>query len=130
MSAKLWNGHAINLCPLNSELRGEALLTPRGASMAIVLHRCYSTCTLLDLARSHERFAILSLNGSDCLSCFHSSASASQYFISEYSISLLASAACSRHILSNAVNCFFEYIGFPVVAQFMPSPYQGQLTML
>src|ERR1700720_4349989 len=91
---------------------------------------CHSTCTLLDFARSLERFAFLSLNGSDCLSCFHSSASASQYFISEYSISSLASAACSRHMASNAANCFFEYMGFPVFTQFMPSPYQVQLTML
>src|SRR3981189_1161012 len=91
---------------------------------------CHSTFTLLDLARSLERYTIPSLNGADCLSCFHSSASASQYSISEYSISLLASAACSRHMASNAVNCFFEYIGFPVVVQSMPSPYQGQLTML
>src|SRR6202521_6060741 len=80
---------------------------------------CHSTFTLLDFARSLERFAILSLNGSDCLSCFDSSASASQYFISEYSISFLASAACSRHIGSNAVNCFFEYMGFPVVTQYL-----------
>src|SRR6202521_1448575 len=80
---------------------------------------CHSTCKLLDLARSLERFAILSLNESDCLSCFHSSASASQYFISEYSISLLASAACSRHIASNSLNCFFEYMGFPVVTSLL-----------
>ena len=83
---------------------------------------CHSTCTLLDFAGSLERFEILSLNGSDCLNCFHSSASASQYSISEYSISFLASAACSRHIASNALNCFFEYMGFPVATQFMPSP--------
>ena len=89
----------------------------------------HSTCTLLDLAP--ERLAILSLNRSDCLSCFHSSASASQYFISEYSISLRASAACSRHIASNAVNCFFEYMVFPIFTQFIiPFAYQGQLTML
>src|SRR5229473_3276562 len=91
---------------------------------------CHSTFTLLAFARSLERFAILSLNGSDCLSCFHSSASASQYFISEYSISFLASAASTRRIASNAVNCFFEYMGVPVVTLFMPSPYQCQLTML
>jgi hypothetical protein len=91
---------------------------------------CHSTFSLLDSARSLERFAILSLNGLGCLSCFHSSASASQYFISEYSISFLASAACSWHIASNAVNCFFEYMGSPVVAQSMPCPYQCQLTML
>jgi hypothetical protein len=118
--------------PLNSELRGQAPLTSRRVSMLQQSSSiaCHSTCTLRDLASSHERFPILSLNGSDCLSCFHSSASASQYFISEYSISFLASAACSRHIASNAVNCFFEYMGFPVVTQFMPSPHQCQLTML
>ena len=78
--------------------------------------RCYS-----NRARSLELFAILPKNGSrDSLSCFHSSASASQYSISEYSISFLASAACSRHIASNAANCSFEYMGFPVVAQSNP----------
>jgi hypothetical protein len=63
-------------------------------------------------------------------SCFHSSASANQYFISDNSISFPASAACSRHTASNAVNCFFEYMGFPVVAESMPAPYHSQLTML
>ena len=63
-------------------------------------------------------------------SCFHSSASANQYFISDKSISILASAACLRHIASNAVNCFFEYICFPVVAESMLAPYHSQLTML
>ena len=64
------------------------------------------------------------------LSCFHSSASASQYFISEYSISLLASAACSRHMASNAVNCFFEYMVFPVIAPSMPgSPGRASVVL-
>ena len=76
---------------------------------------CHLTLCLLDLASSLERYAILF--GADCLSCFHSSASASQYFISEYSISFLASAACSRHMASNAANCFLEYMHFPVVTQ-------------
>ena len=76
---------------------------------------CHLALCFLDLARSLERYAILL--GADCLSCFHSSASASQYFISEYSISFLASAACSRHMASNAANCFLEYMHFPVVAQ-------------
>jgi hypothetical protein len=113
-TAQFWYGHAIRQCPLNSELRGQAPLTSRRASMLRQSSSiaCHSTCTLLDFARSLERFAFLSLNGSDCLSCFHSSASASQYFISEYSISSLASAAWSRHIASNAANCFFEYMAF------------------
>src|SRR3981189_1537505 len=68
-----------------------------------------------------ERFAILPLNGADCLSCFHSSASASQYSVSEYSISVLASAARSRHMASNAANCFSEYMGFPVVLSLIRS---------
>jgi transposase-like protein len=63
----------------------------------------------LDRARSLEQLAILPKNGSrDSLNCFHSSASASQYSISEYSISVLASAARSRHIASNAANCFLN----------------------
>jgi hypothetical protein len=72
---------------------------------------------------SLERFAILSLDGADCLSCFHSSASASQYFISEYSISLLANAACSRHIASKTLNCFSEYMGVPVVTSSLKLSY-------
>jgi hypothetical protein len=91
--------------------------TPRRASMfqQSSCIACHLTLCLLDLARSLERCAILF--GTDCLSCFHSSASASQYFISEYSISFLASAACSRHMASSAENCFLEYIHFPVVTQ-------------
>jgi hypothetical protein len=63
------------------------------------------------------------------LSCFHSSASASQYFISEYSIALLASAACSRHMASNAVNCFFEYMVVPVIALSLCSAHLGELAL-
>ena len=82
----------------------------------------YSPQACFDRARSQrERFATLPNNGSRVsLSCFHSSASTSQYSISEYSISFLASAARSRHMASNAANCFFEYMGFPVVAQSNP----------
>jgi hypothetical protein len=118
--------------PDSSRTSGHVRFVPN-SGLTVVLHTssectrasasriaCHSTCTLLDFAGSLERFEILSLNGSDCLNCFHSSASASQYSISEYSISFLASAACSRHIASNALNCFFEYMGFPVATQFMP----------
>ena len=67
--------------------------------------------TIVEFARSLERFAVTSMNGSDkSLKSFHSSASASQYSASEYSISFLASAARSRHMSSKAANCFFEYI--------------------
>src|SRR5216684_1049280 len=76
-----------------------------------------STWMLLEFARSLERFAILSMNGSDnSLSSFHSSASASQYSNSAYSISFLASAARSRHMSSNAANCILEYIKLLLVA--------------
>src|SRR5260370_32978058 len=80
--------------------------------------RCQAEIPLIVLFRFPEPalFAIRPLNGADCLSCFHSSASASQYSVSEYSISVLASAARSRHMVSNAANCFLEYMGFPVVA--------------
>src|SRR5258707_2793316 len=44
----------------------------------------------------------------DSLSCFHSSASASQY-----SISFLATSARPRHMSSNAANSSFEYMKLP-----------------
>jgi hypothetical protein len=72
------------------------------------------------------------MNGStDSLSCFHSSASASQYSISENSISFLASAARSRHMRSIAANCFFEYMSFTYGVRNLAysPPYQRQLTM-
>ena len=83
----------------------------------------HSPQALFDRARSQlEPFAILPGNGARVsLSCFHSSASASQYSISECSISLLASAARSRHMASNAANCFSEYMGFPVVLSLIRS---------
>src|SRR6266852_1335812 len=50
----------------------------------------------------------------DSLSCFHSSASASQY-----SISFLATSARPRHISSNAANWSFEYMKLPVSANWL-----------
>jgi hypothetical protein len=49
------------------------------------------------------------------LSCFHSSASASQYSASANSISFLASVARSRHMISNAANSSVEYIELPIM---------------
>jgi hypothetical protein len=92
----------------------------RGAP-AIVVAR-HSPQALFDRAKLLEQFAIVPNNGSRVsLSCFHSSASTSQYSISEYSISFLASAARSRHMASNAANCFSEYMGFPVVLSLIRS---------
>jgi hypothetical protein len=105
---------------------GSHLAEPQCSSNRYIA--CHLTSYLLDFARSLERYAILF--GSDCPSCFHSSASASQYFISEYSISFLASAACSRHMASNTANCFLEYMHFPVVTSVYPPSHRGQLTML
>jgi site-specific DNA recombinase len=51
------------------------------------------------------------------LSCFHSSASASQYSASANSFSFLASVARSRHMISNAANSSVEYIEPPMVAK-------------
>jgi hypothetical protein len=83
-----------------------AVLTRRQASSIA----CHSSQALFEF-RSLERFAVTSMNGSDkSLKSFHSFASASQYSASEYSISFLASAARSRHMSSNAANCFLEYI--------------------
>ena len=94
------------------------LFTPRRAAMLQQSSiACHSAFALLDFARSLEQFGNSSFEGIDCLSCFHSSASASQYSIKECSISVLATAACSRDMASNAENCFLEYIDFPFVTQ-------------
>src|SRR5229473_5217656 len=84
-------------------------------------HRRLDRSTKIFVRRDGSRQAVHISQSRDApaLSCFHSSASTSQYSISEYSISFLASAARSRHMASNAANCFFEYMGFPVVALYL-----------
>ncbi len=85
-------------------------------------HRRLDRSTKIFVRRDGSRQAVHISQSRDApaLSCFHSSASTSQYSISEYSISFLASAARSRHMASNAANCFSEYMGFPVAAQSNP----------
>jgi hypothetical protein len=66
------------------------------------------------------------MDGAASFNRFHSSASANQYSDSEYSISLFAISATSRHMSSNTANSSFEYICRPHSVKSIPRYKGGQ----